>query len=190
MAKSEGNREVDSDDKKLDDNDIEQLLDAATGSDTPAGSEETPSARADSGSSADDLSVEDRANQLLNEVDAGLEAAVAGTPRSTAASRQNLDDARPFEFADLSSDSDSSPEKAFSIGMLDDVQMSVQIELGRAELLIDEVLSMRKGVVVPLDKLAGDPIDIVVNGRLLARGEVLVLNDKFCVRVVEIVAAD
>jgi flagellar motor switch protein FliN/FliY len=74
--------------------------------------------------------------------------------------------------------------------MLDDVQMSVQVELGRAELLIDEVMSMRKGVVVPLDKLAGDPTDIVVNGRLLARGEVLVLNDKFCVRIVEIVAAD
>jgi flagellar motor switch protein FliN/FliY len=49
---------------------------------------------------------------------------------------------------------------------------------------------MRKGVVVPLDKLAGDPIDIIVNGRLLARGEVLVLNDKFCVRIVEIVAPD
>jgi flagellar motor switch protein FliN/FliY len=73
--------------------------------------------------------------------------------------------------------------------MLDDVQLDVQIELGRADLLIDEVLAMREGMVVPLDKLAGDPIDIVVNGRLLGRGEVLVLNDNFCVRVVEIVAA-
>ena len=50
------------------------------------------------------------------------------------------------------------------------------------------MLSLRKGSVVPLDKLAGDPVDVYVNGRLIARGEVLVLNDNFCVRVNEIVA--
>ena len=57
-----------------------------------------------------------------------------------------------------------------------------------AELLIEEVLQLKSGSVVPLDKLAGDPVDILVNGRLVARGEVLVLNDNFCVRVAEIVA--
>ena len=136
------------------------------------------------------MSPEDRAIELLNEVDAGLEAAVSGVPMSGLNVRTGLDDAKPFEFADLGADAENPNEKVFSIGMLDDVQMNVQVELGRAELLIDEVMSMRKGVVVPLDKLAGDPIDIIVNGRLLARGEVLVLNDKFCVRIVEIVAAD
>jgi flagellar motor switch protein FliN/FliY len=44
--------------------------------------------------------------------------------------------------------------------------------------------------VVPLDKLAGDPVDIYVNGRLIARGEVLILNDNFCVRVAELVAGE
>jgi flagellar motor switch protein FliN/FliY len=44
--------------------------------------------------------------------------------------------------------------------------------------------------VVTLDKLAGDPVDIIVNGRLIARGEVLVLNDNFCVRVAELVAGE
>lgn len=180
--------EVDSEDRKIDD--IEELLENATGPETAAGSNDVQAATSESVHSDDEMSVEDRANCLLNEVDAGLDAAVAGTPRQSDGARQNLDDAKPFEFADLTVESDQSSVKAFSIGMLDDVQMSVQIELGRAELLIDEVLSMRKGVVVPLDRLAGDPIDIVVNGRLLARGEVLVLNDKFCVRVVEIVAAD
>ena len=53
-----------------------------------------------------------------------------------------------------------------------------------------EVLSLRDGAVVQLDKMAGDPVDIVVNGRLIARGEVLVLNDNFCVRVAEIVTPD
>ena len=52
---------------------------------------------------------------------------------------------------------------------------------------LEDVLKLRKGSVVPLDKLAGDPVDIYVNGRLIARGEVLVLNDNFCVRVAELI---
>ncbi len=71
---------------------------------------------------------------------------------------------------------------------LQDVELDLRIELGRTELLIEEVLQLKSGSVVPLDKLAGDPVDILVNGRLVARGEVLVLNDNFCVRVAEIVA--
>jgi len=192
---------VDSEEENPGADDIQALLDKANGggNDAPADATQPadatlPGDNAVAGESPDaaagEMSVEDRANQLLNEVDAGLEAAVTGTPMKGPNVRAGADDAKPFEYAEFGSDAEGLNEKAFSIGMLDDVQMSVQIELGRAELLIDEVMSMRKGVVVPLDKLAGDPIDIVVNGRLLARGEVLVLNDKFCVRVVEIVAAD
>ncbi len=55
---------------------------------------------------------------------------------------------------------------------------------------LEEVVGLRDGSVVTLDKLAGDPVDILVNGRLVARGEVLVLNDNFCVRVAEILAPD
>ena len=192
---------MDSEEENPGADDIQALLDKANGggNDAPADATQPadatlPGDNAVAGESPDagavEMSVEDRANQLLNEVDAGLEAAVTGTPMKGPNVRAGADDAKPFEYAEFGSDAEGLNEKAFSIGMLDDVQMSVQIELGRAELLIDEVMSMRKGVVVPLDKLAGDPIDIVVNGRLLARGEVLVLNDKFCVRVVEIVAAD
>jgi flagellar motor switch protein FliN len=183
--------DVDSKRQQIDDADIQDLLDKADGG-PAAGTGSAAAQNADKQSSveSDTTSVEDRANQLLDDVDAGLNAAISGTPRQSKNVRSSLEDARPFEFADLGSDTDKTSDKSFSIGMLDDVQMSVQIELGRAELLIDEVLSMRKGVVVPLDKLAGDPIDIVVNGRLLARGEILVLNEKFCVRVVEIVASD
>ena len=74
------------------------------------------------------------------------------------------------------------------LNALQDVELDLRIELGRTELLIEEVLQLKSGSVVPLDKLAGDPVDILVNGRLVARGEVLVLNDNFCVRVAEIVA--
>ncbi len=70
-----------------------------------------------------------------------------------------------------------------SINLLDDVQLDVKIELGRTDMYIEDVLRLGTGSVVELDKLAGDPVDIFVNERLVARGEVLVLNDNFCVRI-------
>ena len=75
-----------------------------------------------------------------------------------------------------------------SIDLLRDVELNVKIELGRARMLVEDVLKLSEGSVVELDKLAGDPVDVFVNERLVARGEVLVLNDNFCVRVNEIVA--
>ena len=76
-----------------------------------------------------------------------------------------------------------------SIDLLRDVELNVKIELGRSRMLVEDVLKLAEGSVVELDKLAGDPVDVFVNDRLVARGEVLVLNDNFCVRVNEIVAA-
>jgi flagellar motor switch protein FliN/FliY len=73
-----------------------------------------------------------------------------------------------------------------SIDLLSDVNLNVKIELGRTRLLVEDVLKLGEGAVVELDKLAGDPVDIYVNERHVARGEVLVLNDNFCIRVSEI----
>jgi flagellar motor switch protein FliN/FliY len=75
-----------------------------------------------------------------------------------------------------------------SIDLLRDVELNVKIELGRSRMMVEDVLKLNEGSVVELDKLAGDPVDVFVNDRLVARGEVLVLNDNFCVRVNEIVA--
>jgi flagellar motor switch protein FliN len=81
------------------------------------------------------------------------------------------------------------PEKV-SMELLRDVTLDLKIELGRTRLNLDEILQLRRGSVVTLDKLAGDPVDVFVNGRLVARGEVLVLNDNFCVRVAELIGSD
>ena len=74
-----------------------------------------------------------------------------------------------------------------AIDLLRDVDLNVKIELGRTKMLIEDVLKLAEGSVVELDKLAGDPVDVFVNDQLVARGEVLVLNDNFCVRINEIV---
>ena len=75
-----------------------------------------------------------------------------------------------------------------TLDLIRDVELDLRIELGRTHMYLEDVLRLRKGSVVPLDKLAGDPVDVFVNGRLIARGEVLVLNDSFCVRVAELIA--
>lgn len=77
--------------------------------------------------------------------------------------------------------------EASGLDLLNDVQLHVKIELGRTSMYVEDVLKLAEGSVVELDKLAGDPVDVYVNDRLVARGEVLVLNDSFCVRVSEIV---
>ena len=95
-------------------------------------------------------------------------------------------DAAPFDlpsFQQVMADAQVS-----SIDLLRDVELNVKIELGRSRMLVEDVLKLGEGSVVELDKLAGDPVDVFVNDRLVARGEVLVLNDNFCVRVNEIVA--
>ncbi len=73
------------------------------------------------------------------------------------------------------------------LDLLADVNLNVKIELGRTTMLVEDVLELTDGAVVELDKLAGDPVDIYVNERRIARGEVLVLNDTFCVRINEII---
>jgi flagellar motor switch protein FliN/FliY len=75
-----------------------------------------------------------------------------------------------------------------AIDLLSDVNLNVKIELGRTRMLVEDVLRLSEGAVVELDKLAGDPVDVYVNDRHVARGEVLVLNDNFCVRINEILA--
>jgi flagellar motor switch protein FliN len=111
--------------------------------------------------------------------------AEASRPAARAAAI-DLSAAQDFEFEQFQSANGAAPAVSFPIAALEDVELDLRIELGRTELLVEEVLQMREGTVVPLDKLAGDPVDILINGRLIARGEVLVLNDNFCVRVAEI----
>ncbi len=76
---------------------------------------------------------------------------------------------------------------AGGLEMLGDVELDVSVELGRTEMLVEDILRLSEGSVLELDKLAGDPVDVFVNQRLVARGEVLVLNDNFCIRISEIV---
>ncbi len=117
--------------------------------------------------------------QAAAEVDQlARQAAQAAAPTSPAG-------AAPVELPDFGDGVEA--DTPSGINMLGDVDLDVRIELGRTRMLVDDVLRLSPESVVELDKAAGDPVDIYVNGRHVARGEVLVLNENFCVRVSEII---
>jgi flagellar motor switch protein FliN len=97
-----------------------------------------------------------------------------------------IETAVPLDVPDLSRT--DGQEELGGIDLLDDVELDVKVELGRAQMYIEDVLRLGEGSVIELDKLAGDPVDIYVNERLMARGEVLVLNENFCVRINDIMS--
>ncbi len=69
-----------------------------------------------------------------------------------------------------------------------DIPLEISVELGRARMVINDLLQLGQGSVIELSKLAGEPLEIFVNGKLVARGEVVVVNEKFGVRVTDIVS--
>ena len=81
-----------------------------------------------------------------------------------------------------------SSQEAGNISLIMDVYMEMTVELGRTRKLIKEILSMGEGTIIELDKLAGEPVDILVNHKLIAKGEVVVIDENFGVRVTEIVS--
>ena len=69
-----------------------------------------------------------------------------------------------------------------------DIPLQLTVELGRTKLLVRDVLQLNQGSVVELTKLAGEPLDVFVNSKLVARGEAVVVNDKFGIRLLDIVS--
>ncbi len=168
-------------DKVLGQDDIENLLRqadkaSAAAPQAPASNSETASRPAGSEGAVAQQDVDyllEQAERALRSLDPGSE---HDLPQGVAAFRLE-----EFPGAPASTE-------AATLDLIRDVELDLKIELGRTHMYLEDVLKLRKGSVVPLDKLAGDPVDVYVNQRLVARGEVLVLNDSFCVRIAELIA--
>jgi len=74
------------------------------------------------------------------------------------------------------------------IDLLLDIPLQVSVEVGRSRILVHDLLQLQEGSLIELDKLAGEPLDLYVNARLIARGEAVVINDKFGLRLTEVVS--
>ncbi len=93
---------------------------------------------------------------------------------------------RDAQFPDLQA-SPAEGEKR-DLGFLLDIPLDVSVELGRNTILINDLLQLGQGSVIELTKLAGEPLEIFVNGKLIARGEPVVVNEKFGVRITDIIS--
>lgn len=92
----------------------------------------------------------------------------------------------PATFSNLQPGEKTNGETA-SLDMLLDIGLQVTVELGRAKMSVKEVLSLGPGTVVELNRVAGAPVDVLINGKPIAKGEVVVIGDMFGVRVTDII---
>lgn len=82
----------------------------------------------------------------------------------------------------------ASPKVHPNLDFILDIPLEVSVELGRTKILISDLLQLGQGSVIELSKLAGEPLEILVNQKLVARGEVVVVNEKFAVRLTDIIS--
>jgi len=99
---------------------------------------------------------------------------------------QATDAAGANVFQDFSADA-SQNQSAQDINFILDIPVQLTVELGRTKILIKNLLQLSQGSVVGLNGLAGEPLDVLVNGTLIAKGEVVVINDKFGIRLTDII---
>ncbi len=179
-------------DAPVDQDEIEALLSGNAPPAAPAAppappvapSAPAPVASAATAASEADVSQND-IELLLNKAEQALASVDQPSTSSAEALPPGL---KSFEFKKFSGTA-ANTESA-TLELMRDVQLDLTIELGRTHMHLEDVLRLKQGAIVPLDKLAGDPADIFVNGRLVARGEVLVLNDNFCIRVAELIVGE
>jgi flagellar motor switch protein FliN/FliY len=95
--------------------------------------------------------------------------------------------ANPAPVAQL--DDDGKPGKDVDLDMVMDIPVTISMEIGRTKISIRNLLQLSQGSVVELDRLAGEPMDVLVNDTLIAHGEVVVVNDKFGIRLTDVISA-
>ncbi|MBI4791927.1 MAG: flagellar motor switch protein FliN [Deltaproteobacteria bacterium] len=111
----------------------------------------------------------------------------AGGDWDALASGNDASGSRPPGFEELT-DSTAAHSSSHNLDFLLDIPLDVSVELGRTSMIIDRMLQLTQGSVVELEKAAGEPVEIYVNRKLLGKGEVIVVNDRFGVRITEIIS--
>ena len=108
---------------------------------------------------------------------------------SSTSKRSTTARAEAVDFADLEATPAAAGGARHNLDLFLDVTIPVSVEIGRAQVTLEEVLDLVPGSVVPLDKRADEPVDLWVNGKLVARGEVVMVDDHYGLRVTQVVAS-
>ncbi len=103
---------------------------------------------------------------------------------------KNVNIKKPVKKVEFSSfdETDKTAEPPKNLDFILDIPLTISVELGRTKMVINDMLQLGQGSVIELAKLAGEPLDVYVNGKLMARGEVVLVNDKFGVRLTDIIS--
>lgn len=109
-----------------------------------------------------------------------------GVPAMSDTASEPASNVKNAEFPDLSGAPQPAPG-APNLTLVKDIQVTLSVELGRTDMIIQDILELTPGKVIELDRLAGEPLDIWVGGTLLARGEVVVVDENFGVRLTSII---
>jgi len=106
-----------------------------------------------------------------------------------AALEESEDEVTNVEFDELEdTTSKLSPEEHARLDSILDIPVTISMEVGRSKINIRNLLQLNQGSVVELDRIAGEPLDVLVNGTLIAHGEVVVVNDKFGIRLTDVIS--
>jgi len=117
--------------------------------------------------------------------EAFAEQANVETDQSTAAD----DGVKLADLDELAEGSESASDGDVDLNMILDIPVTISMEIGRTKISIRNLLKFNQGSVVELDRLAGEPLDVLVNGTLIAHGEVVVVNEKFGIRLTDVITA-
>ena len=113
-------------------------------------------------------------------------AAMAEQADSEADDQEN-DDVQVAELDELTDDTPITQEEKKKLDTILDIPVTISMEVGRSQISIRNLLQLNQGSVVELDRVAGEPLDVLVNGTLIAHGEVVVVNDKFGIRLTDVI---
>jgi len=105
-----------------------------------------------------------------------------------ASSHSGMDNVQTAELEELSEDKPVTEEEKRKLDAILDIPVTISMEVGRSQISIRNLLQLNQGSVVELERVAGEPLDVLVNGTLIAHGEVVVVNDKFGIRLTDVIS--
>lgn len=102
---------------------------------------------------------------------------------------EKQEETKPFLFKDLEEQPlKAGGEESVNLNLLMDINLEIVVELGRTKKRINEILELSQGSIIELDRVSGEPVDLLINGKVVAKGEVVVIDEYFGVRITEIIS--
>ena len=134
------------------------------------------------------MSEHDQNDQDVDQNDMADEWAAAMEQQADVGEQQPVESAQAVELEDFAESATNPAVNNPDLDVILDIPVSISMEVGRTAITIRNLLQLNQGSVIELDRLAGEPLDVLVNGTLIAHGEVVVVNEKFGIRMTDVIS--